>query len=100
MAALIAAPQNRAEAVRPVIEKLGGSLKSGYLAFGDYDVVLIASMPSDIEAAAIAMAFAGGGALKAVKTTPLLSLEDGVEAMKKAATCGYKTAISKAKAGA
>jgi hypothetical protein len=40
--------------------------------------------------AAIAIAFAAGGALKIVTTTPLLSAEEGVEAIKKAATCGYR----------
>jgi uncharacterized protein with GYD domain len=94
MAALIASPQDRSEAVKPAIEKLGGTLKCAYFAFGEYDVALIASMPSNVEAAAIALAFAGGGALKAVKTTALLTLAEGMEAMKKAATCGYRAATA------
>ena len=94
LAALVANPQNRADAVRPAIEKLGGQMKSAHFAFGDYDVVLIVSMPSEADAAAIALAFGAGGALKSVKTTPLMSLEEGVEAMKKAATCGYQPAKS------
>jgi hypothetical protein len=36
------------------------------------------------------MAVAAGGACKSVKTTPLLSMEEGIEAMKKAATSGYR----------
>jgi uncharacterized protein with GYD domain len=40
-AALIKKPQNREEAVRKFIEKLGGSLEGFWFAFGDYDVVLI-----------------------------------------------------------
>ena len=51
-------------------------------------------MPDDVSAAALAIAFNAGGALKASKTTPLLSAEQGVEAMKKAATCGYRPAAA------
>ena len=100
MATLVANPQNREEMVRASIENLGGSLKTAYFAFGDYDVILIVSMPSDVEAAAIALAFAAGGALKTVKTTPLLSMADTIEALKKASTCGYKPVTGAATAGA
>src|SRR6476469_5155756 len=72
--ALVKKPQNRIEAVRPAIEKLVGKIESASFTFGDYDVVLIVRMPSnvDVDAGAIDIAFAAGGACKAVKTTPLL----------------------------
>lgn len=92
--AVVKKPQNRIEAVRPAIEKLGGKIESAWFAFGEYDIVVIFQMPSNVEAAAIAMAFAAGGACKAVKTTPLLSVEEAVEAMKKAATAGYRAATA------
>jgi uncharacterized protein with GYD domain len=92
LAAMIKKPQNRGEAVRKSIEKLGGSIHGFWLSFGDHDVVAIIEMPDNVSAAAFALAAAGGGACKSVKTTPLLSAEDGVEAMKKAATSGYKPA--------
>jgi uncharacterized protein with GYD domain len=88
--ALVKKPQNRIEAVRPVIEKLGGKIEGGWLTFGDYDVLLIIEMPSNVDITAIAMAFAAGGACKAVKTTPLLTLDEAVEAMKKAGKSGYR----------
>ena len=88
--ALVGEPQNRIEAVRPAIEKLGGKIESAWFAFGDYDVVLIIQMPSNVDASAIAMAFAAGGACKSVKTTPLLTAEEAVQAMKKAASTGYR----------
>ena len=90
--ALVGKPQNRIEAVRPAIEKLGGKIQSAWFAFGDYDVVLIIEMPSNVDAGAIGMAFAAGGACKSVKTTPLLTVEEGVQAMQKAASTGYKAA--------
>lgn len=87
---MIKRPQNRAEAVRKVAEKLGGSMEAFWLAFGDYDIVGVAEMPDNINAAAFAMAVTAGGSCKSVKTTPLLSLEEGLEAMKKAGSSGYK----------
>ncbi|MGZ4664630.1 MAG: hypothetical protein ACXV5Q_06150 [Frankiaceae bacterium] len=36
------------------------------------------------------MALSAAGALKAVKTTPLMIFAEGIEAMGKAATTGYK----------
>src|SRR6266566_4023315 len=42
--ALLASPQDRIEAVRPAIEKLGGKIKSAWFAFGEYDVVLVTEM--------------------------------------------------------
>ncbi|HZE70175.1 MAG TPA: GYD domain-containing protein [Pyrinomonadaceae bacterium] len=88
--ALVEKPQNRIEAVRPAIEKLGGKIENAWFAFGEYDVVLILQMPTNVDASAISMAFAGGGACKSVKTTPLLTVEEAVEAMKKAAGAGYR----------
>ena len=86
--ALAKKPQNRVEAVRPAIEKLGGTIETAYFTFGDYDVVLILEMPSNVDVTAIAMAFAAGGACRSVKTTPLLTLDEAVEAMKKASKTG------------
>ena len=90
--ALVKKPQNRIEAVRAAIEKLGGTIESAWFTFGDYDVVLIVQMPSNVDASAIAIAFAAGGACKAVKTTPLLTAEEAVKAMKKAAGSEYRAA--------
>jgi uncharacterized protein with GYD domain len=92
--ALVKKPQNRIEAVRPVIEKLGGKIESAWFTFGDYDVVLIVEMPSNVDVTAIAMAYAAGGACKSVKTTPLLTLDEAVEAMKKAGKTGYRPATA------
>jgi uncharacterized protein with GYD domain len=90
--ALVKQPQDRVEAVRPSIERLGGKIKSAWFSFGDYDVVVISEMPDNVTAAAIAMAFAGGGACRAVHTTPLLSPQEAVEAMKRAGETGYRAA--------
>ena len=96
--ALVAHPQNRIEAVRPAIEKLGGKIESAWFSFGDYDVVVITELPDNVSAAAIAFAFAAGGACKSVQTTPLISPEEAVNALKKAGECGYRPLTARARA--
>jgi uncharacterized protein with GYD domain len=88
--ALVSNPQNRLEAIRPVVEKLGGSVVNAYFAFGDYDFVLIAELPDNVSAAALAIAGVAGGAVKSVKTTPLMDAAEGLEAVRKAAASGYR----------
>jgi uncharacterized protein with GYD domain len=87
---LIAQPHDRIDAVRPVIEKLGGKILHAWFAFGDYDIVSIIEMPTNVEAAAFSLAAAAGGAIRSIKTTPLMTTAEGIEAMKKAAKSGYK----------
>ena len=90
LATLTNNPQDRTGVIRSLIEKLGGSLQGAWFAFGDYDVVLICQMPDNISAAAFSFAGTAGGAVKAIKTTPLMSIEDGVEALRKASGTGYQ----------
>jgi hypothetical protein len=52
-------------------------------------------MPDNISAAGFALAAAGGGTVKSYKTTPLMSIDDGIEALKRGAKSGYKPATSK-----
>jgi len=89
-AKFIASPQNRAEALKPVVEKLGGEIEGAWFCFGEYDTVVILRMPDNAAASAFSVAAAAGGAVKAVKTTPLLSIEEGMDMLKKAAESGYK----------
>jgi uncharacterized protein with GYD domain len=90
LARLIANPQDRFEAVRGPIEKLGGKIKDSYFSFGPSDAVLITEMPDNVSAAAIALAFAAGGSLRNCQTTALMTNAEAVDAMRKAAACGYK----------
>lgn len=88
-AALIKSPQNRGEAIRPAIEKLGGRLESFYFAFGEKDAIAIIDLPDNVSAAALAIAIASGGAVRSLSTTVLMTIEEAMEAMRKAATVAY-----------
>lgn len=87
---MVAQPQNRIEAIRPVVEKLGGKVTHGWFAFGDYDVIAVVEMPSNIEAAALSIAASAAGALRSIKTTPLLTPEEATAAMRKSRLSGYR----------
>lgn len=89
-AAMVKSPQNRLEAVRPVVQKLGGKIEGGWLSFGEYDIAVICELPNNVSAAAFSMAASAGGAMKTVKTTPLMSIEEAMEAMRKAGGAGYR----------
>lgn len=99
-ARMVANPQDRTEAVRTPIEKLGGRLNTVFFAFGESDVVSIIEMPNNVHAAAIAMAFAAGGAVRNVKTTPLMTTAEALEALKKAGTTGYRSVVAGAASAA
>jgi uncharacterized protein with GYD domain len=94
-AAQIKNPQNRVETVgRQVCEAAGGKLVGGWLCFGEYDLVIVADVPNNEAMAAVALAVGAGGAIKAAKTTVLMTGAEGVAALKKAdaVTKAYKPA--------
>jgi uncharacterized protein with GYD domain len=88
--ALIEHPVNRLDAVRPHVEKLGGRIVDGYLSFGEYDLMAIAEMPDNISAAAFSLAVEAGGGVEQYRTTPLLSMDEAIEVMKRAQSIEYK----------
>jgi uncharacterized protein with GYD domain len=92
VAALVNEPQNRIDKVTPAVEALGGRVECGYFAFGEHDVVLICEMPDNTSAAAFALAVGAGGTVASYKTTVLLTADEAVDAMRKAAESSYKPA--------
>jgi len=87
---LVQRPENRMEALKPVIARLGGEILAWYYTFGDYDVVVIFEVPSNINAAAVSMAIVGSGAVKDLKTSILMAPDDGFDAMLLAQGAGYR----------
>jgi uncharacterized protein with GYD domain len=52
------------------------------MTFGETDIIVIYEAPNAIASAALAMTLGASGALSSIKTTALLSTEDGVKALK------------------
>jgi uncharacterized protein with GYD domain len=86
--AMVKDPQRRLLMVQQAIERLGGKLEGAWLAFGEYDWVLICQMPDNVSAAAFSIAISVGGEVKAIQTTPLMTFEEGTEATKKIQATG------------
>jgi uncharacterized protein with GYD domain len=83
MAAMTKNPSNRTEAVKGALQALGGRIEAAYFSFGEYDIAAIVELPDNVSAAAFAIGSASKGHIKAMKTTPLLTIEEGLEAMSK-----------------
>jgi uncharacterized protein with GYD domain len=89
IAAQIKEPQDRIErAAQPLVKAIGGKLLAAGYAFGDYDITVIYEAPDDQAAAALALVAGAGGAVKAAKTTKLLSGQEWVGALRKAQGMG------------
>ena len=85
LAAQIKNPQDRLEIVgQQISDAVGGKILGGGYSYGEYDVSVIVEAADDVTMAAVAIAIAAGGAVKAAKTTPLLSGAQWVAALKKA----------------
>jgi uncharacterized protein with GYD domain len=85
LAAQIKNPQDRLELVgKQIADAVGAKITGGGYSYGEYDISVIVEAPDEVTMAAVALAIAAGGAVKAAKTTPLLSGPQWVAALKKA----------------
>ena len=75
---------NVIDRISPLVTKLSGSIDSVYYTFGDRDLVALVDFPTQEDAAAFSLAASAGGAVASIRTTPLLTVEQGITAMKKA----------------
>src|ERR1700704_4225150 len=66
---------SRRDAIAHALESVGGAVEHFSFAFGDRDVVLIADLPDNVAATAVALTVnAAGGAT--TRMTPLISAEE------------------------
>jgi len=84
-AAQLERPTDRIEILKPVLETVGARFESAYFAFGSYDIVAVIDAPDNVSAAALSLAFSSGGSIRDISTTPLMTIEEGIEAMRKGA---------------
>ena len=90
LAALTKNPTNRLEMVDRLLKSVGGRTEAAYFAFGDYDIAVIAEMPDNSSAAALAIKVGSSGAIQNFKTTPLLTGDEAVAAMQAAGSVDYQ----------
>lgn len=89
-ARLIQNPEDRRQAARTYIEKVGGKLHGFWYAFGEYDAYAIYEAPDNRAMAGVALAIGAGGALAKSETTVLLTVEETLEALATAKGIGYR----------
>lgn len=73
---------SRRAAAEKLIKSLGGNLEAFYYAFGETDAYVIADLPDNVSAAAVALTVSGSGVVTA-KTTVLMTPQEMDEAAKK-----------------
>jgi uncharacterized protein with GYD domain len=65
----------RQQAVRQVLESVGGKLESMYYALGEDDVLIIADLPDNVAVSAVSLSVSGTGFVR-TRTTALLTIEE------------------------
>jgi uncharacterized protein with GYD domain len=79
---------SRAATIEKIVESVGGSLESFYFAFGADDVYVIADVPDQATAMAVAAAVGSSGAISSYETVVLVEPSE-VDAATKI-TVGYR----------
>jgi uncharacterized protein with GYD domain len=78
----------RVSAIEKILESVGGSLESFYFAFGTDDVYVIAEVPDQATAMAVAAAVGSSGAISSYETVVLVEPSE-IDAATKI-TVGYR----------
>jgi uncharacterized protein with GYD domain len=89
-AKLMKNPEDRRAAAQEYIESVGGKLHGFWYAFGDHDAYNLWEAPDNVSMAATAIAISAGGALRSLHTTPLLTVEETLAALRKASPIKYR----------
>ena len=89
-ARLIDNPEDRRNAAREYIESVGGTLHGFWYGFGAHDGYNLWEAPDNVSMAAVAVAIGSGGALSSIETTVLMTVDETLEALRKAEQVKYQ----------
>jgi uncharacterized protein with GYD domain len=89
-ARLIQNPEDRRNAAQSYIESVGGKLHGFWYAFGTYDGYNLWEAPDNVSMAGVALAIAAGGALRSFETTVLLTVDETMDALRRAESVRYQ----------
>jgi uncharacterized protein with GYD domain len=89
-AKLIKEPEDRRESVGPLLEAAGGKLHGLWYAFGDHDGYVLAEGSDNTAVASALVTVAGTGAFRSVSTTVLLTVEETLDALRRAQRVAYR----------
>ena len=89
-AKLLRSPEDRRIAAQTYIESVGGKLHGFWYAFGAHDGYTLWEAPDNVSMAAVALAISSGGGLSSLETTVLLTVDETLEALRKASAVHYR----------
>ncbi|MET0479909.1 MAG: GYD domain-containing protein [Mycetocola sp.] len=89
-ARLTSNPEDRRKAAESYIGSVGGTLHGFWYAFGDHDGYTLWEAPDNASMAAVALAINGGGAMSSMETTVLLTVDETLDALRKANEIAYR----------
>src|SRR4029450_4889600 len=89
-AKMIENPEDRRKAASSYIESVGGKLHGFWYAFGEHDGYTLWEAPDNVSMAAVAASLTGGGAPSSHQTIPLLTVEETMDALRRADQVGYR----------
>ena len=87
---LIGNPEDRRGAATEYVESVGGKLHGFWYAFGAHDGYTLWEAPDNVSMAAVALALGGGGAMRSLETTVLMTVEETLEALRRAGEVQYR----------
>jgi len=90
-ARLIENPEDRREAAQAYVESVGGKLHGFWYAFGPHDAYTLWEAPDNASMAGVALAITAGGALSSLETTVLLTVDETLNALRKAQQVEYRS---------
>ncbi len=83
-------PEDRRNAAKAYIESVGGKLHGFWYALGEVDGYTLWEAPNSVAMAAVSIALSAGGALSKCETTPLLTVEETLEALGRVESVRYR----------
>ena len=89
-ARLIDKPEDRRKAAQSYIESVGGKLHGFWYGFGTHDGHTLWEAPDNVSMAAVVLAIGGGGALSSIETTVLLTVDETLDALRRAKQVRYQ----------
>jgi uncharacterized protein with GYD domain len=87
---LVQKPEDRSGPVGELIEGLGGKLHGLWYGFGDHDGYLLLEAPDNVSAAAVSIAATAGAGVSSLDTTVLMSPDELIQALQRAADATYR----------
>jgi uncharacterized protein with GYD domain len=84
IAGMMAKPEDRTQAISPILKSVGGTLHAMYNTLGEYDFLIVAEAPSERDMLSVLLVAAGTGSVFNLNTTLAWPASEAVGAFAKA----------------